>query len=84
MVLPLFSLLGGFVVGNLTPGALPFVSWFGPVWPGSFIGLVLILFEIFNASYFSTSQSKFWLKVLNFGKIGFLLGLFTDAFKVGS
>lgn len=82
-----FSTLGlfvGFVSGNLCPGFLPFLGCFGLIWPGMFITLALLFFEMINCLYFRAHNAALWLKSLNFYKMGFLLGLFTDAFKVGS
>eukprot|EP01025_Chloroclados_australasicus_P032455 TRINITY_DN32926_c0_g1_i1.p1 TRINITY_DN32926_c0_g1~~TRINITY_DN32926_c0_g1_i1.p1 ORF type:complete len:180 (-),score=11.92 TRINITY_DN32926_c0_g1_i1:322-861(-) len=84
----LLMLLGGFVVGNLFGN-------FGPglkskfLWDG--FGLLVVNFCLEIISYLYYSQKLKFLKdrpgirqYLNYLKLGFLLGIFTDAFKVGS
>ena len=81
----IFILLLGFVFGNLFPTF--FGEFLGKVATPIFI---FILLDSFNYFYYSPRsekkriQKKSTRSLQNSLKIGFLFGLFVDAFKVGS
>nr|YP_009105557.1 hypothetical chloroplast RF20 [Lobosphaera incisa]AIT94279.1 hypothetical chloroplast RF20 [Lobosphaera incisa] len=93
----IFFLFIGFLSGNLfgtiLNGIRYYMSWDG------YIGLILLFFiESINFIFYHNKNRKFFfffrfsvkisknnlLRSLNFFKIGFMFGLFIDAFKVGS
>lgn len=67
----LFHFLFGFFLGSICPTSFSLVSNFF-VWNNLFILSLLVALEYLN------------MKFLRYGKLGFLFGLFVDAFKVGS
>jgi hypothetical protein len=71
----------GLFCGSLFGTFLDFPRSVG-FWDGFIILLVLLLCEIINL--FVYVYKSFIFKTLNYFKIGFLLALFIDAFKVGS
>eukprot|EP01023_Acetabularia_acetabulum_P030587 TRINITY_DN2877_c0_g1_i1.p1 TRINITY_DN2877_c0_g1~~TRINITY_DN2877_c0_g1_i1.p1 ORF type:complete len:164 (-),score=3.58 TRINITY_DN2877_c0_g1_i1:161-652(-) len=84
----LFALLGGFVVGNLFGN-------FGPglkskfIWDGFGLPMVNVVLEIISYLYYTRKGQLLRdrpgiRQYLNYLKLGFLYGIFTDAFKVGS
>nr|AIY30161.1 hypothetical protein LOBIN_cp020 [Lobosphaera incisa] len=93
----IFFLFIGFLSGNLfgtiLNGIRYYINWDG------FIGIILLfLIESINFIFYHNKNRKFFfffrssfkipksnlLRSLNFFKIGFMFGLFIDAFKVGS
>jgi len=80
--LSLFFLLFGFVNGNLFGTFLQFLRQYF-IWDGLIIMFTLLIIEAINLTYF-VCRPKPWVRLLNFYKMGLLLGFFTDAFKVGS
>lgn len=85
----IFCLFLGFLSGTLFGTFLPFLRIFLP-WDGLILLVLLFLIEVINYSlYHETGGPAIWykskgLKILNFYKIGLLLGFFIDGFKVGS
>ena len=78
----LFLVLLGFSAGSLASTTLPDNRW-----SGSVIFVLLVLFETMSALYYGRKDTFerggpiIWLQ---YTKLGFVLGLFVDAFKVGS
>ena len=71
----------GLFSGSLFGTFLDFPRSLG-FWDGFIILFVLLLCEIINLFVYVYKSSIF--KTLNYFKLGFLLALFIDAFKVGS
>ena len=93
----IFFLFIGFLSGNLFGTILNGIRYYMN-WDG-YIGLILLFFiESINFIFYHNKNRKFFfffrfsvkisknnlLRSLNFFKIGFMFGLFIDAFKVGS
>ncbi len=71
----------GLFTGSLFGTFLDFPRSLG-FWDGFIILLVLFICELINLFVYAYKLKFF--KVINYLKIGFLLALFIDAFKVGS
>ena len=93
----IFFLFIGFLSGNLFGTILNGIRYYMN-WDG-YIGIILLfLIESINFIFYHNKNRKFFyffrfsvkipksnlLRSLNFFKIGFMFGLFIDAFKVGS
>lgn len=88
----LFFLVFGFFVGNFF-GTFLFLLRNFFVWDGFLIIFLIFTFEfinyctyhqISNKFFMKSSHSRFYIKLSNYFKIGFIFGFFVDAFKVGS
>lgn len=87
-IIYIFLLFLGFICGNLFGTFLNCFRYY-IYWDGFIILLVILLIELINyLIYMKTfelkKQNKYLKKCLNFFKMGLLLGIFTDSFKVGS
>ena len=79
--------LFGFLVGNVF-GTFLNTLRFVFLWDGFIILLIIGLMEILNYNVYNVKNPILYPKILvqfiNFFKIGFMIGFFVDAFKVGS
>lgn len=80
----IFFLFLGFMCGNLFGTFLPFIRlWIA--WDGLIITTLLLIIEGINyISFHCKRVNQVAFRLLNFYKLGILLGFFIDAFKVGS
>ena len=89
LIFLLFVLLVGFLSGNLFGTVLTFIRGF-IIWDGFIIATLLIVIEFTSYISYKPRHSKYFrasyftLKAINFFKVGFMIGFFVDAFKVGS
>ena len=83
LVFYLLSLISGLFLGGLFGTFLPFFRT-KIIWDGLILLTVLGTGEVVNSLFYTKKQNVRFLKILNFLKIGLLLGFFIDAFKVGS
>jgi uncharacterized membrane protein YfcA len=83
LLIYLLSLISGLFLGGLFGTFLPFFRT-KIIWDGLILLIVLGSVEILNSLFYTKKQNVRFLKILNFLKIGLLLGFFIDAFKVGS
>lgn len=79
----LFLILSSFFFGNL------FNLFFKDlknilIWEPLILFFILILLELINVIIYTIKRPFYYKKLLNSFKMGLLLGLFVDAFKVGS
>jgi small-conductance mechanosensitive channel len=92
----LFFLFNGFLIGNLFGSFLNTLRELF-IWDGFIISVIVIFIEILNfliyhskkrcffiLNFCLNSKNSFFLKSLNYFKLGIMLGFFIDAFKVGS
>lgn len=93
----LFYLFLGFLFGNLFGSFLSALRKI-IIWDGFIIFILIAYIEIISYLIYSSSNRPFlyiykfsfsfknnlFLKILNYFKIGIMLGFFIDAFKVGS
>ena len=83
----IFLLFLGFICGNLFGSFLNFFRYY-ICWDGFIILLIILLSEFINyltyIKIYFLKKNKTFFKFLNFYKMGVLLGIFTDSFKVGS
>ena len=89
----LFTLLCGFFFGNLFGTFISYITFYNWLIILLFVSFVEFInffiytqsIKIYNKNTIkSYIPTKFGWKLLNYFKIGLLLGLFVDAFKVGS
>lgn len=87
-IIYIFLLFLGFICGNLFGTFLNYFRYY-IYWDGFIILLIILLIELINyLIYMKTfklkKKNKYLKKCFNFFKMGLLLGVFTDSFKVGS
>ena len=80
----MLNILIGMILGSIFGTLLPFFRNF-LFWDGFIFIFILFFSEIISALIYSNlkTNSRFYVS-LNWVKIGFFLGFFIDAFKVGS
>lgn len=85
----LLCLLVGFYCGNIFASTL--ATWrAGVIWNGLLGLLLMIAFECLNSVLYKPRKISNWaysipiMQLINNWKIGFLLGIFVDSFKVAS
>ena len=80
-------LLLGFLVGNVFGTFLNTLRLFF-IWDGFIIVILIGLLELLNSIVYHAKKSIVFSQVviqfINFFKIGLMIGVFVDAFKVGS
>jgi len=72
----------GFVFGNLFSVVLNFFKN-KIIWEGTVLVIIIMFFEFLNYLIYNSNNFNNKKLLINY-QIGFLLGLFIDAFKVGS
>jgi uncharacterized membrane protein len=83
----LLNILIGIFCGSIFGTFLPIFRSIFP-WDILIIGLIIIISEFINILIYTKKNNStnkiFFIEYINWLKIGILLGLFIDAFKVGS
>lgn len=79
-----FVLVGGFIGGNMFGFVTQMLQSYSLVSLGSLILLEFVSFVRYQKWRTIAPQNLFYHHILNTAKRGFLLGIFVEAFKVGS